>query len=128
MASISLHTGWINLLADLSQYWSFPSMSGLQSQPIVNVTSRRFAAGNYRMIVQKGRQSSLAVSFAGLSSAERMILEFELPGQALCFRDDRGRKVYGFYANPQFTEHQYDDGCDASLTVQELTYSEAVVV
>lgn len=126
MATVTLDTLWLNLVSDLSQCWSFPLMSGLQSQPASNVTSRQYAGGNTRMVTVKGRQSVLPVTLLALDAADRQTIEFDLLGVLLCVRDDRGRKFYGYYTNPQVTEHQYDDECDVTVTFTEVTYSEAV--
>jgi hypothetical protein len=126
VATVTLGTLWLNLASDLSQSWSFPMLSSLQSSPTVNTTSRLYAGGNYRQVTTPGRQSSLAVTVSAATADDRQALEFDLVGVLLCVRDDRGRKFYGFYTNPQVAEHQFDAECEIALTFAEVTVSEAV--
>jgi hypothetical protein len=126
MASVTLTRLWLNLASDPSRSWSFAYITGLQSQPAIGASSAPYAAGNYRMSGTPGRQSQLPVTLTAVSRYDRYALEFELPKQLLCVRDDRGRKFYGYYSNPQATEHLYNDECDMTLTFLEVAYSETL--
>lgn len=124
--TVNLTALWINLASDLSQAWSFDLVTSLQMQPVVNTAARRYAGGNYRMFTTPGRQAVMPVTIRALDADQRTLLEVTLPGVLLCVRDNTGRKFYGFYANPQITEHTYNDECDITLTFQQVTVSEAV--
>lgn len=123
---VKLTTLWLGLVSDPAQARSFPYLSAASSQPKVQATARLYAGGNTRMVRRRGRQSGQQFTLLGCDAAQRQLIEFDWLGQLLAVRDDRGRKYFGFYVDPQITEHAYNGDCDISITVTEVTRSEAV--
>lgn len=127
MTSVTLDRLWINLIdgADSSTARSFQFVGSLQSQPQMQVSSRVYADGRARLSYVLGRQAQLQVTLRAVSEDDRVLFEFDQPaggwlGRKVWFRDDRGRKLAGFWAPPQIIEHQYNAECDISLTITEV--------
>lgn len=125
MASVELHTLWLNDMADLSDYRSFTYMSKLTVKPVIDGEVRTYAGGRRRAIQRPGRFHELT---ATLPACTRDQLEWlaEKVGSPVLVRDDRGRKFYGVFFDVDTDEHQYDAEGDASLSITEITHSEAV--
>lgn len=126
MVVCTLRTLWLTLASDPTQSRSFTYMTGLSSTPTVQVSTRLYAGGNYRQVTMKGRQSGLPVTLTACTAEDRQVIEFDWLGKLLCVRDDRGRKFYGSYGQPQIAEHPYNGECDITVTFVETTVSEAV--
>ena len=125
MASITLETLWLNDADDPADLASFPFMSSLNSSPQQNVTITAFAGGRQIAIVTPGSANQVSVNLAACTASQRAWLETHA-GTVVCVRDDRGRKFYGVYVSPSSDEHAYNDDADSSLTLNEVTFSEAV--
>lgn len=117
---------WLSLAADLTQLQTFPYLSANSSAPKIQVSTKLYAGGNYRVVRQRGRQSTQQFTLLCCTAAQRQLIEFDWLGELLVVRDDRGRKYFGVYADPQVTEHPYNDECDITITMQEITKSESV--
>lgn len=87
----------------------------------------RGAGGRVRVVRRAGaaREWSLRLDF--LSREQVRWLESHV-GELLCVRDVRGNKVFGVYLGVQVDDVPMPDGlpADVSLTVTEITHSEAV--
>ncbi len=125
MASVELDTLWLNDMADLSDYQSFPMMSALTIKPVVVGGVRGYANGRRRAITQPGRFVTASGSLPACTREQMDWLE-EHTGRPVLVRDDRGRKFYGIYLEADFDEHAYDDEADAALTIAEISHSEEV--
>lgn len=124
MAAVTLRTLWLNDADDLSDFQAFPLMNGLSLSPQQDVTIGKYAGGRLRVSRMPGTAQQASVTLPTCTPDQREWVEAKI-GALLCVRDDRGRKFYAVYANPQITEHPYDGNCDITLTLSEATHSEA---
>jgi hypothetical protein len=125
MASITLKTLWLTNAADLTDSQSFPLLSKLTATPTIGGAIRRYASGRFRAIAQAGDQNQLAATLPTCDPDQVAWID-AMAGQLLMVRDDRGRKFYGQYFTYQADEHAYDGNTDVTLTVAEVSHSEAV--
>lgn len=125
MASVSLGTVWLTLVSDQTDSVSFVAMTQLTSTPQNAGQVRRYASGRTRAVVPVGVPNQFQLVAAACSRDVIVWLESHT-GQLLLVRDDRGRKFYGTYFQPGTAEHAYDLEGDVSLTIDEVSYSEAV--
>lgn len=125
MATVLLETLWLNDAADLTDSMTFPSMKALGASPQTPGEVRLYANGRLRAVNRSGRQQQLAVQLPACSREQVTWIEGHA-GRLLLVRDDRSRKFYGTYYNPSIDEHGYDDNADVSLSLVEITHSEAV--
>jgi len=125
MAIVALATLWLNDASALSDSQSFPYMSKMAAVPQTPGEVRPYANGRYRAINRAGVQSRHNVTLPACSRMQIAWIEAKA-GQLLCIRDDRGRKYYGVYYNPTIDEHPYDTNADVTLSLIEVTHSEAV--
>lgn len=125
MVAVALATLWLNDTADLTDCRSFPFMSKLSATPQTPGEVRLYANGRRRAINRAGAQQQLAVT---LPTCDRDLVTWieAHAGRLLLVRDDRGRKFYGTYYNPTIDEHAYDENADVSISLIEITHSEAV--
>lgn len=125
MASIALSTVWLQSVADFTDSVSLTTMSKLTSAPQGAGVVRRYGSGRFRAVTQAGIGQQFSITALACSRAQIVWLEGHI-GETLLVRDDRGRKFYGVYFNPSSDEHPYDDEGDVALTINEVTYTEAV--
>jgi hypothetical protein len=125
MALVTLSTVWLNLASDLTQAVELDTMTGLTSTPQNVGTVRRYAAGRTRAVAQAGVPSQFQVATVASPRATIVWLESHT-GQMVLVRDDRGRKFYATYFQPATVEHAYNSDGDVTLTLAELSHSEAV--
>lgn len=125
MASITLATVWLSVASDYSDYITLTTMSALTSAPQNPGSVRRYAGGRFRAVTQAGTPNQFAVN---AHACDRTTIEwFEShTGIVVLVRDDRGRKFYGTYFVPSTTEHAYDVEGDITVTISEVSFSEAV--
>lgn len=125
MTAIVLCTLWLNSADDPTDVMAFPYLSSLASTPQQNVQLQPFAQGRIRAIITPGTAQQVAVDLAACSGDQRAWLD-DHAAALLCVRDDRGRKFYGMYVAPATAEHQYNSDSEVSVTINEVTFSEAV--
>lgn len=125
MATVTLTTLWLNDATDLTDYRSFPLMNQLRATPQTPGEVRLYANGRFRSIKRAGAQQQLAATLAACDRDQVDWIEAHA-GRLLLVRDDRGRKFYGTYYGPTIDEHPYDDEADVTLTLVEISHSEAV--
>lgn len=124
--AVILGTVWLNVADDPTDFLSLPTMSSLSVTTEKSSEVRRLANGRLRTITRAGGpRRRVAVSATYVTRAEVEWLE-EHVGVLLCVRDDRGRKVFGVYHTVQIDEHRGIEDGGVSLSVDEVTYSEAV--
>lgn len=101
-------------------------LNSLEHDPTVNISSRVFAAGNYRMVETPGRQKFAKV-ILGFCIDRQVAQLKDWQGVLLCFRDPTGEKFFGFYGSEtSFVPRLLGNSWTVNLTVQEVTYSEDV--
>lgn len=118
---------WLNLVSDPSQYVALDTnieltRSKAQSGQIVTL-----AGGRQRLIRQAGRPRQWSFPVRVNDPAKVAFLEDHV-GEMFSARDHRGHKVFVVYLDVSMQEHDYADnaGADTSLTLSEITFSEAV--
>lgn len=122
MPSVSFGTLWLNPASDLTAGMSFP-LNSLERDPLMQVSSRLYAGGNYRMITTPGRQQTAKVTLGFCTDAQTAFLEAN-QGVLVCFRDPRSGKFFGFYEAPTFTPRFIAGSWSVPFTVQQVTWSE----
>jgi hypothetical protein len=125
-ASVTLKTVWINLATDLSQYQNFSSMSALKVQSDQPGEVRRYAGGRLRIVRRAGiLVRSISCTLPACSRAQIAWLESNV-GQILCFRDDRGRKIWATYLSMPVDENQFNNEGNITLSLSEVTFTDVV--
>lgn len=143
MASIQLATLWLNDLADLSDNVNFPLMAAVTDTPAIGAATvsaandnsttsgqvpiRLYAGGNLRAISQPGAQRVLAPTLYACTPLQEAWF-YAHQGLTLLVRDDRGRRFYAQYFTYQSAPHQFDGNTDITLSLTELTGSDAVLI
>lgn len=125
MAAVQLKAVWFNVVADPSDSLALRHVTGFSRVPEKPGEIVRGAGGRVRFIRQAGRSVEWSLGFKVLTPAQKQWLEDRI-GELMCFRDDRGHKIFGVYQSVDVTERLYNHEGDVSLSVTELTYSEAV--
>lgn len=125
MASIDLTTVWINDWSSVADVQSFPLMSRLSVETSTPGKVQTYANGRLRYIGSPTRSRSWSIDLQACTRDQVSWLE-DHAGRIVCARDDRGRKVFGVFVSVPADEHQYDDETDVSLSLAEVTVSEAV--
>ena len=123
--AVTLSTVWINLASTLSNYQSFPQMSTLSVDTNQPGQVRTYAGGRLRLVTTAGVARTAAVTLAECTRDQINWLQ-SVVGQTVLVRDDRGRKIWGTFLTPKVTENQHNGNGDVTLTINEITYSEAV--
>jgi hypothetical protein len=123
-ASTTLKTVWINLASDLSQYQSFSYMSALKVQTDQPGEVRRYAGGRMRIVRRANTVARLITcTLPQCTRAQIAWLETNV-GQLMCFRDDRGRKVWAAYLSMPVDENQYNTDGNITLALSEVTHTD----
>lgn len=126
MATVNLDSVWLNVAADPTESLSLPTTSGLSVSSAVEGEVRRLANGRTRNITRAGgKRRTVSVAVAYATRAEIEWLEDHI-GVLLCARDNRGRKVFGVYHEVEVDEHRGLAEGGASLSLTEVSFSEAV--
>ena len=124
-ASVTLSTVWINLASTLSNYQSFPLMSALEVDTNQPGEVRTYAGGRLRLVTTAGVARTATLTLPECSRDQINWLQ-SVVGQTVLVRDDRGRKIWGTFLSPKVSENQYNTTGDVTLTINEITYVEAV--
>lgn len=125
MASVSLRGVYLAPVAapsDLLRLNASVELSEVRSLP---GGFRRGANGRTRLIRRAGSDRQLQVSVRRADRATRERIK-DWSGLLLLLRDGRGRKVYGSYLDPKFSERPGLPVTDITLTFVELSFDEAV--
>lgn len=125
MTTVILATVWLSDAANSSDYMSFPLMGGLSRKRSRNASFDTMASGRQRRIISAGSPRSWSLDLPNCTRDQLDWLESH--GEAtLCVRDDRGHKFFAGFSDDDIAEHAYDLEGDFTLTLQEITFSEAV--
>lgn len=125
-AEVALTTVWLNLASDLMDYQTFPFMSRLEVNTKRPGEARLNANGRTRLIRKTSNNRTFSLDLPACTRAQIDWLELHA-GQLMLVRDDRGRKVWCVYFEAPAAEMSGDtDHGDVSLSLVEITYSEAV--
>ena len=124
-ASVTLSTVWINLASTLSNYQSFPLMSALEVDTNQPGEVRTYAGGRLRLVTTAGVARTATLTLPECSRDQINWLQ-SVVGQTVLVRDDRGRKIWVTFLSPKVSENQYNTTGDVTLTINEITYVEAV--
>ena len=125
MASVDLTTLWLNVVADPADYQWFPFMAALSRAKTKPGRTVALAGGRVRAIRQAGQAVEWEMDLPHCTPQQTAWLE-QHAGDLLCARDDRGHKVFGVIWTVPVSEHSYNDDGDVSVTLSEITFSEAV--
>jgi hypothetical protein len=137
MAAVVLDQVWIalasNLAAPITAYSSgFASGSGSQSAGNAGVDIRAgqgevrmYASGRARNVVAVGTKRSYQMTLRMVSSSDMLTLESWI-NLTVLFRDRVGRKCFGVFNQIQPYDYKGQLLHDVTLTIVEVTTSEAV--
>lgn len=124
MASVVLDRVVLSLASDPSQAVAAFS-SDRADQPTVPGEVRRMANGRLRVVRRKGSSRSIGATLRNLTPAQVETV-IGWTGETVLFRDVWGRKVYCAYFAPSIKDYADRSGQDVSLSLSEVTFSEAV--
>lgn len=122
LVTVTINELWLNPISDPESGTWFP-LNSLDYSPAVTVTSRPYAGGNFRMVRQRGKQRATKIGLVTCTDVQIKQLE-DWQGVALCFRDPRGRRFFGFYTDLAYTPKMIENHWSASFSVTEFTYAE----
>lgn len=121
MAKLRLHQVWINLLSTGAAVHAYSSDRGRETS--IDGEVRKYAGGRLRAISSVGTRGSFVFKLRDVTNDDIERLK-SWYGQPVCVRDHRGRRYFGVYFNVAETERTDTTLWDASITVQEITYTE----
>lgn len=99
------------------------SLNVLTHVPVVTVASRQYAGGNFRAVSTPGVQQTAKVELNFCTDAQTAWLKAH-QGVLCCFRDPRGGRFHGFYADSTFAPRFILDSWIVPFTVTGVTYNE----
>jgi len=113
------------------------AVTDLSAQVLLEVTSlsetdgkagevRHYANGRRRVISRTSRHRTVPLEFDLVDERDTLETLRGWCGQVVLYRDPRGRKVYGVFHELDIDENVSTDFASVSLTLTEVTYSEAV--
>lgn len=121
--SVTLDRVWINLAADPTQSVSAQSTAPSDTDTIPGQV-RGYANGRQRIVTSKGASRQIGRTLNQISDADLGTLR-SWRGQVVCFRDARGRRLFGTYFAVSTVD--YKDGThDAAITFVTSTYEDAL--
>lgn len=89
-------------------------------------TVRRYAGGRRRVVTQPGTTRTVQVEYRAISRSDFDSLR-DLAGEAVLFRDQRQRRVYGILSDIEANElRPYDLLETIRFTITEISHTEAV--
>lgn len=124
IATVYLDDLWLHPIADLTAGQAFP-LNALDYNPTVAVTFALFANGQYQPVRQLGKQQIAKVVLVSLTDDQVQQLQ-DWQGELLCYRDPRGRRIFGMYVDLVPTPALIPDYWSASFTFTETAWTEAV--
>lgn len=129
MAVIYFDAFLIAPATDLLDIKAFPYAGGFTRSTVQETTTRRLAGGRVRAIRRQGTTRRWTLTLPAVTRDQAEWLE-QHTGTLMLFREPAtaphaGRKLYGVYAEVAATEHTYDAESEVSLTIDEVTYTEA---
>lgn len=126
MATCTFTRLWLNPATALNTGVGFRlAADGLESDPQVDVTLNTYAGGRVRAITGPQRTHQVPVTLRCDTRTQVHTLE-KWQGTLVCARDPKGRKFYATYSDLKVVERPGQDSATATLTLQEVSHSEAV--
>jgi hypothetical protein len=127
MASLTLTDTWFHDASDLTDNVNLGA-TRLSEVPASVAPVRRYAGGRFVLVTVPGIQKQYRLSFP---APTRTIVDTlrDWSGQLLLYRDTFGRKMYGRFNAPTFTEKvglASTVVADVSVTFTEVTHTEEV--
>jgi hypothetical protein len=125
MATVLLETVLLSRASDLADVIEL-DVSALSEQGGKRGEVRWRSNGRRVSVARAGRGTELPLTFDVV--ADRPLLDTirSWEGVPLLYRDPRGRKVWCVFWQPEIEENVAVDVATVSLTLEELSYSEAV--
>lgn len=120
MAKLELRQVWINLLSSGVAVHGWSSDRGRETS--VDGEVRKYAGGRLRAVSSVGTRGSFAFKLRDITNNDIEMLK-SWYGQPVVVRDHRGRVYFGVFFSVQETERKDVSLYDASLTLQEITYT-----
>lgn len=125
MASVALDTVILSLASDLTQMIPL-DVSSLSEDDGVAGETRIYANGRVRSITRAGRRRTVPITFDLVQDRATLGRLRTWIGKTVLARDPYGRKLYGVFHGLSVTERIPVDVVEVSLTLAEISYSEAV--
>ena len=124
MPAITLTTVWLNSAWNPGDRMSFPNLNELSVTMDAPVSVRRFANGDDRLITRDGDPDDNPTMSMPWSDRTQVRWIEDHVGELVCYRDDRGRKVFGVYLEAEVEEPRTTaDYGSVSLSLVEVTSS-----
>lgn len=125
MAVVNLDTVLLAAQSDLSVLLEL-EVSSLDEQDAQPGQVRTYANGRRRSVTRAGISRTINLTFDVVADRASLDLLRSWRGQVVLFRDPRGRKVWGVFYEIEIDENVAVDIAEVSLSLTELTVSEAV--
>lgn len=124
-ASVTLKTVWLNSATNPSDYKSFPMLSELQVTPSIQGSVVPYANDRLRVINRSRVSNEINLT---LPECERDQIEWLTAhiGQIMCFRDDRGLRIFAAYFAAPRVENSGDTTGNVTLKLNEVTFTDVV--
>lgn len=126
MASVALETVLLALASDLSAPLALDVSSLDEQESSTAGEVRTYANGRRRSVSRAGTVRSIAVAFDLVAARSTLTTLRSWRGRVVLFRDPYGRKMYGTFFAVDAKERIPVDVMECSLTLTEVSFSEAV--
>lgn len=124
--TITLDRLWLNPVDDLTEGMGFRlAAASLVQAPQLSGEVRQYGGGRLKAATTTTIAQQLPPTLLLDTRDEEAAIE-AWQGRTVCVRDPKGRKYYAVYFNPQITEYPGLDMSVVTLTLDEVTQSEAV--
>lgn len=123
MASVTLTAVWIQNATDLTTAVQAQSTSIVET-PQVAGSVRAYANGRQRTVASASKPRTVAFTFTLMTATDAATLA-SWAGQLVLIRDPFGTKMWGTYFQTTRTQQPAPNVNDVTLTVTEVTHSEA---
>lgn len=121
---VDLKRLWLNAVDDLATGVAF-EVHEIEHNPTVNVRTDPYAGGNFRAVVVAGKQRNARVTLGFCTDVQAGWLK-DHQGVLICYRDPRGEKFYGIYAEAGFAPRRMPDSWQITLSVAQVTVNEGI--
>jgi hypothetical protein len=125
MATVNLETVLLAAYTDLSDVIEL-DVSAVGEQGGKRGEARWRANGRRVAVTQAGQKVEIPLTFDVVSDRALLATIRSWEGVLLLYRDPRGRKVWGLFWQPEIEENVAVDVATVSLTIVEISHSEAV--
>lgn len=125
MAAVTLQGLYLAPVTDLSLILRLNASLDLADDIDSRVEFVSFAQGRIRMVTRPGESRVLPIQVGRIDRATREELHAR-SGVLQLLRDGRGRKVYGAYGTPRFTESRGPAYSSVTLQFVQVSHDESV--